>query len=126
MVRPEQGSSVARMVELRGVEPSFPYYGTITLEGGQTYSHDLLRDRGALVRPELLAQLGIAVGDRILVGGYPFTVRGVVEQEPGRQVGGFSFGTRVFVDLGDLHDTGLLAFGSRATYQILCACARTP
>jgi putative ABC transport system permease protein len=119
MVRPEQGSTVARMVELRGVEPSFPFYGAILLQGGQPYTHDLLRGRGALVRPELLAQLDIAVGDRILVGGHPFTVRGVVEQEPGRRVGGFSFGSRVFVDLADLRETGLLAFGSRATYQIL-------
>jgi putative ABC transport system permease protein len=119
MVRPEQGSTIARMVELRGVEPSFPFYGAITLQDGQPYSHDLLRGRGALVRPELLAQLDLAIGDRILVGGHPFTVRGVVEQEPGRRVGGFSFGSRVFVDLEDLRDTGLLVFGSRATYQIL-------
>jgi putative ABC transport system permease protein len=119
MVRPEQGTSVARMVELRGIESSFPFYGEIELAGGQRYHHDLLRGGGALVRPELLAQLELAVGDRILVGGHPFTVRGVVEQEPGRRVGGFSFGSRVFVDLEDLRATGLLAFGSRATYQIL-------
>jgi putative ABC transport system permease protein len=119
MVRPEQGSTVARMVELRGVEPSFPFYGALTLEGGQPYSHELLRGRGALIRPELLSQLGIAVGDRIVIGGFPFTVRGVIEQEPGRRVGGFSFGSRVFVDLADLRDTGLLVFGSRATYQVL-------
>jgi putative ABC transport system permease protein len=119
MVRAAEGSPVARMVELRGVEPSFPFYGTVTLQGGQPYSHDLLRHRGAIVRPELLAQLGIVPGDAILIGGHPFTVRGIVEQEPGRRVGGFSFGSRVFVDLGDLRETGLLAFGSRATYQIL-------
>jgi putative ABC transport system permease protein len=119
MVRAAEGSPVARMVELRGVEPSFPFYGTVTLQGGQPYSHDLLRGRGALVRPELLAQLGITPGDSLLIGGHPFTVRGVVEQEPGRRVGGFSFGSRVFVDLADLRETGLLAFGSRATHQIL-------
>ena len=31
---------------------------------GQPYSHELLEGRGALVRPELLAQLGLSVGDR--------------------------------------------------------------
>ena len=119
MVRAENGAAVARMVELRGVERGFPFYGTLALQNGRPYSHDLLDDCGALVRPELLAQLGVAVGDRILIGGQPFTIRGVIDQEPGRRVGGFSLGSRVLVDLADLQQTGLLTFGSRANYQIL-------
>jgi putative ABC transport system permease protein len=119
MVRAENGAAVARMVELRGVEDGFPFYGTIALQNGVPYSHDLLKNGGALVRPELLTQLGVAVGGRILIGGRPFTIRGVIEQEPGRRVGGFSFGSRVLVDLSDLKDAGLLSFGSRANYQIL-------
>ena len=119
MVRAEGGADAARMVELRGVQPGFPYYGRITLEDGTAYSHDLLRGGGALVRPELLTQLGTAVGGRLLIGGQPFTIRGVITQEPGRRVGAFSFGSRVLVDYEDLRATGLLSFGSRASYQIL-------
>ena len=119
MVRAERGQAVARMVELRGVQDGYPFYGTLALRDGQTYSHALVENAGALVRPELLAQLGIATGDRILIGGRPFTVRGVIDQEPGRRVGGFSLGSRVLVDLADLQQTGLLTFGSRANYQIL-------
>ena len=119
MVRAEHGEDVARMVELRGVEAGFPFYGTLTLRDGATYTHQLLRDHGALVGPELLVQLGIARGDRIMVGGQPFTVRGVIDREPGRRVGAFSFGSRVLIDLADLRATGLLAFGSRASNQIL-------
>jgi putative ABC transport system permease protein len=119
MVRAETGAAVARMVELRGVPPAYPYYGTLKLEGGTAYSHDLIRDRGALIGPELLVQLGVRVGDRIVIGGHPFTVRGVIAQEPGRRVGGFSFGSRVIVGLEELRKSGLLAFGSRAQYQIL-------
>jgi len=119
MVRPETGAAATRMAELRGVPPEYPYYGTLKLQDGAEYSHALVRDRGALVAPELLIQLGIRVGDRILIGGQPFTVRGVIEREPGRSVGGFSFGSRVLVDLEDLRASTLLAFGSRASYQIL-------
>ena len=119
MVRGETGGAIARMVELRGVEPAFPFYGTVKLRGGAEYSHQLLRDHGALVGPELLVQLGIASGDRILIGGQAFTVRGIIDQEPGRRVGAFSFGARVLIDLGDLRETGLLAFGSRASNQLL-------
>ncbi len=121
MVRPEdgKGAPVAKMVELRGVQPAFPFYGAIVLQDGRAYSHDMLAGHGALVRPELLAQLGLAVGDRLMIGGKPFTIRGVISQEPGRRVGAFSFGSRVLVDYDDLKSTGLLSFGSRANYQIL-------
>jgi putative ABC transport system permease protein len=117
MVRGEDGL-VARMVELRGVQEGFPLYGTVALQGQAAYSHALLRGRGALVRPELLTQLGVAAGDRILIGGHPFTIRGLIAQEPGRRVGAFSFGSRVLVDYDDLLAIGLLTFGSRASYQV--------
>jgi putative ABC transport system permease protein len=119
MVRPEEGTATARMVELRGVQRGFPFYGEVKLQDDTPFSHDLLKDRGALVRPELLTQLGITAGQRIVIGGQPFTVRGVISQEPGRRVGAFSFGSRVLVDYDDLRATGLLTFGSRASYQLL-------
>jgi putative ABC transport system permease protein len=119
MVRAERGTAVARMVELRAVEAAFPFYGTLALADGRTYSHDLLAGRGALVGPELLVQLGMQVGDRLMIGGQPFTIRGVIAQEPGRRIGAFSFGARVIIDLADLRQAGLLGFGSRASYQRL-------
>ena len=65
MVRPEDMSkAVAKMVELQAVEPAYPFYGRVVLEGGAPYRHDMLRDRGALVRPELLAQLGSSPATR--------------------------------------------------------------
>ena len=47
MVRAENGAAVARMVELRGVESGFPFYGTLALQNGVPYSHDLLHDMAA-------------------------------------------------------------------------------
>jgi putative ABC transport system permease protein len=121
MARPEAGHGVAaaKMVELRGVNAAFPLYGTLSLQNGQPYSHDLLANNGALVRPELLAQLGISVGDRIVIGGRAYSIRGIIAEEPGRRAGSFSLGSRVLVDLGDLRASGLLTYGSRADYEIL-------
>lgn len=120
MVRPADDSKrVSRMVELRAVEQAFPLYGALELDGGQIYSHALLAHRGALVRPELLTALGIAVGDQIVIGRVPFTIRGVIRNEPGRRVGDFSLGPRVLVDYADLPDTGLLTFGSRVRRVVL-------
>ncbi len=119
MARPAvEGQPVARMVELLAVERAFPLYGGVTLEGGQ-YDYALLRDYGVLVRPELLAQLDVHVGDRLLLGGHPFTIRGVVTSEPGSRPNAFSFGPRAIVSLADLRATGLLSFGSRARYELL-------
>jgi putative ABC transport system permease protein len=119
MVRPADPSkAVARMVELRAVERDFPLYGTLTLANG-TYSYDLLLNHGAIVRPELLAQLDLKVGDRILIGNLPFEIRGVIASEPGRSLGAFSLGPRVIIDYAALEGTDLLSFGSRASRQLL-------
>ncbi len=119
MVRPsDPARAITKMVELRAVQSAFPYYGTLTLQTG-TYRHDLLRGRGALVRPELLAQLDLRVGQSLLIGSIPFEIRGVIGTEPGRSLGAFSLGPRVLIDHADLAATGLLTFGSRLTYQLL-------
>jgi putative ABC transport system permease protein len=120
MVRPADSSkTVSRMVELRAVQEQFPLYGTLELEGGQPYTHALLANRGVLVRPELLTALGVAVGDQIIIGQVPFTIRGVIRNEPGRRVGDFSLGPRVLVDMADMQATGLLTFGSRVRRVLL-------
>jgi len=109
----------ARMVELRAVEEGFPYYGVMHLADGVSYRHDLLRGFGVIVRPELMAQLDVNVGDALTIGSQRYTIRGVLESEPGRRLGAFSMGPRVFVALADLEQSGLMGFGSRATHQRL-------
>ncbi len=119
MVRPaSRATKAVKMVELRAVGPAFPFYGTLTMREG-TYSHALLAGRGTLVRPELLAQLNLRVGDMLLIGKEHFQIRGIIATEPGRSLGAFSLGPRVLIDYADLPATGLLSFGSRANFQLL-------
>lgn len=120
MARPaDETKTVAKVVELRGVEAAFPFYGSFVLDGGLAYQHELLAGGGALVRPELLVQLDVEVGDDIIIGEGEFEIRGVILREPGGQLGAFSFGPRVLVDHADLLATGLLGFGTRAERQWL-------
>jgi putative ABC transport system permease protein len=120
MVRPgDPGKATTRMVELKAVEPEFPLYGALTLADGRTYSHQLLAGHGALVRPELLSLLDLRVGDALLIGRQSFEIRGVINDEPGRNLGAFSLGPRVLIDYADLPSTGLLSFGSRANQMLL-------
>jgi putative ABC transport system permease protein len=115
-----RGTGVVRLVELRGVEARFPFYGTVELDAGKVYSHELLKGGGALVQPEFLIEMGLHVGDELQLAGRRFTIRGVVTrdrvQRPG---GGIAFGPRVYVDLADLRATSLIGFGSRATHGML-------
>ena len=120
MVRPaDESKTVTRMVELRGLQPEFPLYGSFVLDRGMTYSHELLRNRGALVRPELLTTLGIEVGDSLTIGQASFVVRGIVKTEPGGQGAGLAIGPRVLIDFADMPATGLMQFGSRAGRMLL-------
>jgi putative ABC transport system permease protein len=120
MARPvDESRQIAKMVELRAVQPAFPLYGTLGLEGGQTYSHALVEHHGALVRPELLTTFDVKVGDQIVIGRSVFTIHGVIATEPGRGVGQFNLGPRVLIDFDDVPSTGLLGTGSRARHQML-------
>src|SRR5439155_9935530 len=47
MVRPaDRSKPVAKMVELRAVQPEYPLYGALVLQGADRYSYALLRDHG--------------------------------------------------------------------------------
>ena len=114
-----QGGSGVRLVEVRGIERAYPFYGTPELAGGQPYSHALVENHGVLVQPELLTVLNVKVGDEIKLAGQAFTIRGVITRDRVQRSGGIQFGPRVYVDLADLRQTPLLGFGSRASYQLL-------
>ncbi len=108
-----------KMVELKAVQPGFPFYGEMILADGQKYSHDLYKDRGVLVKQTLLAALGLKVGEILKIGNLDFTIRGVIEQEPGNTMNAFSIGPRVMIDYEDAVAAGLTSFGSRARHRVL-------
>ena len=120
MVRlPGEANIRTKVIELRGVKVDFPFYGQFELGEDRRYSFELLRDHGALVAPELLSQMGLRIGDEILIGEVTFTIRDVIFSEPGRRLGAFSFGPRVLIDYAAVEETGLLGYASRANRQIL-------
>ena len=108
-----------KMVELKAVQPGFPLYGEMVLADGQKFSYDLLKDRGALVKQNLLTALGMKVGETLKIGNLEFTIRGVIEQEPGNSMNAFSIGPRVMIAYEDAVAAGLTTFGSRARHRVL-------
>ncbi len=108
-----------KMVEIKAVQREFPLYGEMIMAEGMSYSHELLKNRGVLVKPSLLITLGLKVGDHVKIGNSDFTIRGVVEREPGGTMNAFGFAPRVFIDYSDMAEAGLTGFGGRMRYRAL-------
>jgi len=105
-----------RLVQVRGVEPGYPFYGEITTEPAGRWS-SLAATAGALVEPVLLPALGAEIGDTLAIGEARFPIIGTVLNVPGEVAIATAFGARVFIPAASLPATGLLQFGSRAEYE---------
>jgi putative ABC transport system permease protein len=112
------GASRTQLVELKAVEPGYPFYGTLVADPDRPLAA-LIGGGRALVHDSLLARLGLRVGDRFRVGQAELTVSGVIVREPDRAIGVFSLGPRVLIAAGDLDRTGLVRPGSRVRYRTL-------
>lgn len=119
MLRPINSQAAPKRVELKAVQPGFPFYGEVILTGGQRYTHELLQERGVLVKQGLLASLNLKVGDLVRLGETDFTIRGEIEREPGSSMNAFSFGPRVLVNYNDAVAAGLNRQGSLARHRVL-------
>ncbi|TNF75171.1 MAG: hypothetical protein EP299_06420, partial [Acidobacteria bacterium] len=108
----------SQVVELKVIAGDYPYYGTLLLEPAAALD-ELLSPETTVVAPDLLARLGLAVGDTIHIGREPFRIAGQVEAEPDRIAGGFSLGPRVFLDDNGFERTGLEQRGSRIFHRLL-------
>jgi putative ABC transport system permease protein len=108
-------SGGARLVQVRTVDPGWPYYGTMTTTPAQIWP--ALQDGGAIVDPSLLTAIGAKVGDTLGLGEGRFRILGTVINVPGDIGLQMAFGARVFISTSSLPGTKLLAFGSRAQYE---------
>jgi putative ABC transport system permease protein len=106
------------LVEWKAFDRAYPLFGALTIAGGTPSVAILNEDRSsALVDPELLVRLDLAVGDEIDIGDARFTVRGAIDDEPDRLSGGLSFGPRVMIGAAALDDTGLIQPGSLVDWR---------
>ena len=112
------GAGRSQLVELKAVDGEFPFYGALQLAPERPLA-ELLADGGAVAAPELLARLGLRLGDPIAVGGKRFILRGTVLAEPDRLGNAFSLGPRLFLSGASLRSTGLVALGSRVNHRLL-------
>ncbi len=109
------GTGGARLVQVRTVDPGWPYYGAITTSPAGIWGR--LQRGAAIVDPSLLTAIDAHIGDTLALGDGRFVIAGTVVDVPGDIGLQMAFGERVFIATSALPSTHLLAFGSRESWD---------
>jgi putative ABC transport system permease protein len=110
-------SGRTRLVQIRGLEGAFPFYGTLETAPKEALAA-FRAGTGALLDETLARQFAVKVGDPIKVGTPSFNVVGFLEKVPGETIGFAAIAPRVYIPLGQLSATGLLQRGSLVRYRV--------
>lgn len=114
----EGAPGASQLVGLKVVDGTYPFYGTLRLSPDRPLG-ELLDSTSTVVAPEVLARLGLRLGERLRIGGEDFLITGKVLSEPDRISFTLALGPRIFLSGEGLERTGLEGFGSRITYRAL-------
>lgn len=111
------GSDGTRLAQVRAGETAFPFYGTVEVEPPHAPAQ---LDQGpfALVEESLMDQFQARLGEVIRIGERSFRIAGRLRQMPGETLGSNLVGGRVYIPLAYLEETGLLGWGSTASYRV--------
>jgi putative ABC transport system permease protein len=125
MAMAQAPSGERRLIELRGVNDTYPLAGKVTLKGAPSLQAAVAPVggvAGAVVEQPLLDKLHMRVGDTFLAGNLPLVVRGVLLEEPDRLSRGFALGPRVITNLAAIQKGGFMApglpFGETARVEL--------
>jgi putative ABC transport system permease protein len=101
------------LVELKGVDRSYPLYGEFRLQPGALEARP--SGNQVAVGPELADRLSLRVGDSLRIGNASLRIIGLIAEEPDRVGQGFTLGSTALVDRAGLAATGLVQPGSLYT-----------
>jgi putative ABC transport system permease protein len=111
-----QKTGGTRLVQVRGLEEGFPFYGT--LETDPPAAATAFRNQhGALVEESLMTQFEAKIGDTIKLGQTQFPISGILKKVPGETVVFSTIAPRIYVPFADLQKTMLLRDDSLARYR---------
>lgn len=110
-------SDVVRLMQLRAIDPGYPFYGVVRTQPPGLWGAHLEAGR-ALADPAALAQLGLAIGDTIVVGQVSLEIAGTVDDLPTDLGFQTAVGPRIHMSHAAMESAGILGFGSLARYEI--------
>lgn len=108
-------TGAAKLVQVRGIEGGFPFYGDLETEPARAASQ--YQELGAaLVDATVMLQLGIQPGDSIKVGTISLPIAGALISVPGSAAIFSSIAPPVIIPYRFITETGLVQLGSRINY----------
>ncbi|WP_158899413.1 ABC transporter permease [Burkholderia sp. L27(2015)] len=114
-----------RLAAVKAVSPGYPLRGSVSIAAAPdetgTAANSVPAPGTVWIDPQLLDSLHVKVGGALKVGTRQFTVAALITRELDRGFAFVNFSPRVMLRADDLPSTGLLTFGSRATYRLLVA-----
>ena len=106
-----------RLVQIRGIQGQYPYYGKIETEPHWA-AGDLTNGDYALVDEKLMLQFNVEVGDEIRIGSLSLEIRGKLKNVPGQSGISTSIAPVVYITQYNAFRSGLITKGSRATHSV--------
>ena len=114
-----------RLAAVKAVSAGYPLRGSVSIAAAANETgaatHSVPAPGTVWIDPQLLDSLHVKVGGTLKVGTRQFTVAALITRELDRGFAFVNFSPRVMLRADDLPSTGLLTFGSRATYRLLVA-----
>ena len=107
-----------RLVQVRGVGAGYPFYGDIVTDPDGAWS-SLQQAPNAIVDAAILVSLNAHLGDTLTLGKKKFVILATIKSVPGEIAVTAAVGPRIYIPDRYLPETGLLVFGSRASYEAL-------
>lgn len=108
----------SQLVELKVVDGEYPFYGSLVLDPPGRLAQRLTAENCA-VAPDLLARLGLRLGDSLRIGSATFTIDTRIEAEPDRVNFSLTLGPRVFVSAAGFARADLEKQGSSIRHVAL-------
>ncbi len=112
----------SRLVTVKAISDSFPYYGTLELEDGTKILENTkidLKDSKVWVSKDIQNQMGLKVGDELQLGQSTFTISGIMANDSTQGFRSFTIAPPIYIYIGLLDKTGLIQPGSTFTESYL-------
>jgi len=111
-----------RLAAVKAVSSTYPLRGALELAAAPEQAGHAVKGipvSGTVwIDPQLLDTLQLHIGGVLKLGERNFTVAALITREMDRGFAFVNFSPRVMLNLDDLASTGLITFGSRATYRL--------
>ena len=121
MAYKKNSEEMSIIVDLKSIDNKYPLFGELRIKNynkEQDQEISKLLDKEIFVENILLRRLDVKIGDKIFIGNFEYSIKGVIDNEPDRLTNLVSIGPRVIIKKEDLIQSSLNTSGSLVSHKI--------